>query len=89
MMRDIWFEILEDFAQHPAGLGELRVTNPRRDNQTTAEFRAGRREAMTGRCTCGAEFTLRALAAGGTRCPLCQILHLKRLRAARDRGRKR
>lgn len=94
VMRDIWFEVLEDvaaFAQ-PARdrlRFEVPYTDRRRDNETTAEFRRGLRDATWGRCACGIVFPPAHGRRERTRCAICQLLHLRQLRAARDKSRKR
>jgi hypothetical protein len=90
-------EVLELFVDvHLAHYGqwanfpmELRITNRRRDNETTSEFRRQKRESSPGTCRCGAHFPPAHGRAPRTRCVACQRQHLATLRAIRDRGRKR
>jgi len=88
-MLDLTRSVLEEFAAFTPGVGELRITNKRRDNELTAEFRRERRAACPGYCACGAAYETAHGRAPRTRCAPCQVAHYRRLRAARDKGRKR
>lgn len=85
-MRDIWAEILEDFASFETPPTDLRVTNRRFDNETTADFRRARRLASPRRCVCGASIPLSDTGRTAARCAPCGGA---KSRKERDAGRKR
>ncbi len=87
-------QILQDFVDVAECAGAyrgvldagLRITNRRRDNETTAEWRRQKAEADPGVCRCGTHFKR---CGTKTRCAPCQDKHLRELRAVRDSGRQR
>lgn len=86
-------EVLEIFADGQRQTGVrlvvdgLRISNRRRDNETTSEFRRERREAANVKCACGMCIEPNANAPISKypqmRCPGCKKAH----RAAKDRAR--